>query len=107
VKLVSPGVASDKAWLVVSTPSIRPTRNHTLITQEFMRLLDEAERAGQGNLKPDIINVHVYGTDLKAIQDKVTEYHDTFGLPVWVTEFAMHVSCPRLHARAQADKVVV
>jgi len=63
-----------------------------LIIQEFMRLLDVAEQAGEKGLKPDAISIHVYGTDLKAIQDKVNEYHDTFGLPIWVTEFAMHVS---------------
>ena len=84
-----------------------------LIIQEFMRLLDVAEQAGEKGLKPDVINVHVYGTDLKAIQDKVNEYHDTFGLPIWVTEFAMHVSfhpqLPGLVARirTEADQLVI
>ena len=86
---------------------MRPTRSCVLISQEFMRLLDVAEQAGEKDLKPDVINVHVYGTDLKAIQDKVNEYHDTFGLPIWVTEFAMHVSfhsqLPGLVARVRAE----
>lgn len=70
-KLVSPAIATDMAWL-----------------KEWFSLLPP-------EAKPDYLAVHVYTTTFESFRDKVTEYYNTFGLPIIVTEFAMTVS--RLH----------
>jgi len=38
--------------------------------------------------KIDAIAVHVYGTSAQDFIDYVTDFHTTFGLYIWVTEFA-------------------
>jgi O-glycosyl hydrolase len=50
-------------------------------------------------IEPDYIAVHMYDTDVNSFKNRVTQYYEAFGKPLWVTEFAMHVSCPvRCHA---------
>lgn len=56
------------------------------------------------SLVPDYINVHVYATSFEAFKSKVEQYHKTFNLPVYVTEFAMHVSPIYLAMRCSPDR---
>lgn len=39
----------------------------------------------------DIVPIHYYGTSVQEFKNYVTKFHQTFGLPIWVTEFACHV----------------
>jgi hypothetical protein len=83
-KLVSPGVASNIEWLKVG--------HHTfcwgkLKRQEFMTKVKDM------GIEPDYIAVHMYDTDADSFKNRVTQYYEAFGKPLWVTEFAMHVSC--------------
>jgi hypothetical protein len=41
--------------------------------------------------EPDYINVHVYDTNLEGLKRKVEDFHDAFGIDLYITEFAMHV----------------
>jgi hypothetical protein len=67
-KLVSPAIATDMVWL-----------------KEWFSMLPPEAR-------PDYLSVHVYTTTFDSFRAKVTEYYQTFGLPIIVTEFAMTVS---------------
>jgi len=39
----------------------------------------------------DAIAIHWYGTDPQAFIVYVQDFHDTFGMNIWVTEFACQV----------------
>jgi hypothetical protein len=41
--------------------------------------------------EPDYINVHVYDTNFEGLKKKVEDFHDAFGIDLYITEFAMHV----------------
>ncbi|KAF9521200.1 glycoside hydrolase family 128 protein [Hydnum rufescens UP504] len=43
---------------------------------------------GQKHCGVDIMAIHYYGTQVSAFQGYVTKFHDVFGIPIWVTEFA-------------------
>ncbi|KAL1407101.1 hypothetical protein Q8F55_006515 [Vanrija albida] len=64
-KLVSPAVAGNLDWL-----------------KEWFSLIPEDTR-------PDFLAVHVYTTTFDDFRRQVENYHDTFKLPIIVTEFAM------------------
>ena len=34
---------------------------------------------------------HIYATDSQSVIDYLTDLHNTFGMSIWVTEFACHV----------------
>ena len=36
---------------------------------------------------------HIYATDSQKVIDYLTDLHNTFGMNIWVTEFACHVRC--------------
>ena len=36
---------------------------------------------------------HIYATDAQKAIDYLTKLHDTFGMTIWVTEFACEVRC--------------
>lgn len=88
IKLVSPAVAHDLRWMEAS--GCVPTLSHipTLTSQRFLSLLPRDER-------PDFLAIHVYTTTFEAFRSRVEKYWTTFGLPIWVTEFAMTVSRAR------------
>ncbi|GFZ52436.1 hypothetical protein JCM24511_10209 [Saitozyma sp. JCM 24511] len=65
--LVTPAVASDLDWM-----------------KNFLCLLPN-------QVKPDYLAVHVYSTTFESFRNQVEAYHRTFGLPIMLTEFAMHV----------------
>ncbi|EIW67991.1 hypothetical protein TREMEDRAFT_69512 [Tremella mesenterica DSM 1558] len=65
-KLVSPGIAWDFEWL-----------------RNFLSLIP-------AHIKPDYLNVHIYTTTFDSFQSQVKRYHSEFGLPLIITEFAMH-----------------
>ncbi|WRT63709.1 uncharacterized protein IL334_000632 [Kwoniella shivajii] len=65
-KLVSPGVAGNVNWL-----------------KEFFSLIPP-------ETKPSYINVHVYTTTFESFVSIIDSYWKEFGLPIIVTEFAMH-----------------
>ncbi|KAH0587346.1 hypothetical protein J132_09512 [Termitomyces sp. J132] len=48
----------------------------------------------------DGLAVHFYGTDPQAFIDYLTEMHNAFGLPIWVTEYA----CQNFGGGAQCDE---
>lgn len=90
-------MASDKAWLQVS--HLRH-RVHTVdcadSCQSFFQGICPGSSAATGwagcDLKPDLLNVHAYTTDFATFKNLVTGWHDAFGLPMIVSEFACHVS---------------
>ena len=49
---------------------------------------DFISACNQRGCSVDIIATHWYGTNTQNFIDHVTQYHDTFGREVWVTEFA-------------------
>jgi hypothetical protein len=42
--------------------------------------------------RPDYLAIHIYTTTFDSFRNLVEKYWETFGLPIWVTEFAMQVS---------------
>ena len=53
-----------------------------------------------GGCTVDGIATHFYGTDAEALVSHLTDYHNTFGRPVWLTEFA----CQNFGGGAQCSK---
>jgi hypothetical protein len=49
---------------------------------------------------PDYLAIHVYATTFDKFVETVTRFRTAFGLPVLVTEFAMHVGVEQIHCRA-------
>lgn len=84
-KLVSPGVSDNQAgqdWLI-----------------DFMNEVDASNTNADPNddLRVDAIAFHWYGASApnpvsaaNNFMNRVEWYHTQFGLPVWITEFAMH-----------------
>lgn len=85
IKLVSPAVAYDLGWMKVSHHAPVLLLRLCSMHQTFLRLLPSDAR-------PDYLAVHIYTTTFEAFRKKVEEYRRVFGLPIWVTEFAMSVS---------------
>ncbi|KAL7416845.1 hypothetical protein BDY24DRAFT_325721, partial [Mrakia frigida] len=46
--------------------------------------------ACNGSCTPDFYPLHWYSTSAQGFEDYVTQWHDTFLAPVWITEFAFH-----------------
>jgi len=58
------------------------------------------------NLQPDYINVHAYATSFGGLKGKVEQFHNAFSsLPVYITEFAMHVSPSHNTVKCHPDQV--
>ncbi|ODN97136.1 hypothetical protein I350_08116 [Cryptococcus amylolentus CBS 6273] len=77
IKIHSPVMASSQDWLSTFFSTICPSAS--------------ASDAWDGcDAKPDYVSMHLYTTDVDDFKTQVKEFHDTFGLPLVLSEFACY-----------------
>ncbi|WVQ80321.1 hypothetical protein IAT38_002426 [Cryptococcus sp. DSM 104549] len=77
VKVISPAMASNQDWLAQFFTAICPDGT-------------AANGYGDCQYKPDYVAMHVYTTNADGFKESVQAFHDKFGLPVVVNEYACY-----------------
>ncbi|TYJ56763.1 hypothetical protein B9479_002533 [Cryptococcus floricola] len=77
IKIHSPVMASSQDWLSTFFSTICPSAS--------------ASNAWEGcDAKPDYVSMHLYTTDVDDFKTQVKKFHETYGLPLVLSEFACH-----------------
>ncbi|WVQ93791.1 hypothetical protein IAU59_000869 [Kwoniella sp. CBS 9459] len=76
-KIHSPAVASNTSWLEAFFEEICPDNN-------------AEDGWGECAYKPDYVSQHIYSTNVGHFKGAVQQYHEAFGLPIMLSEWACH-----------------